>query len=1015
MPMSMSSQALIPLIATVAYTPLFVILVMNRPWHRKHWLFFLFLVPATLWSFTTFLFRGSLLMDYKLLLCQIVICMTILMLTHLHYFIRSFYRTDRVRVPWAYAFPLAAVVLAAAGLIPRSIEVTARGMTVDYGPWVVAIGLGFLITVGAMDIRSLLMKRKVSHDPAERNQAVYLLFAIAILIVFILIAVIPRGGEYPFSHFGNLAIAGVFTHAVVAHRLLDARVLFRKAVINTVFYGSGLGIVLLVAWLVHTVAGIRLSFGFVAAAIALGIPAVLVLVHTFGGRWRPRMEQAFVGEKFAYRRQLSQFVTRISDIWAMQEFGEEFIKLLAQSIDCRRAALLVPEQPAGAFVARFRYPPTDDNPMRQLSLRPDHPVVAWLRHKGAVLLARDLAVLPEFQGMRMDERDALRDAGLEILVALVNRGEPAGILAIGARRGGGLYTVEDMDLLESIAMQVAASLEKEYYHEQMEEQRKEIDLLNRLAKIVTSSMSIDSIFEGFVKELREMVSFDWATISLVDGDELHVLALASNTDSPWRSDGRLPLAGTATEYVCRERKRVYEPDLAAHQRFVTGKHHLEQGVRSIVYLPLQVKEECIGAFIVASKERDAFGAKQIRLLEQVAMQIATPVENSQLYAKAEQRSRVDEMTGLFNRRHFEERIKEEISRHGRHGEDFSLLYLDLDNFKTYNDIYGHPAGDTLLSQIARIVKGSIRGADQAFRYGGDEFVVILPGTGMVDAHTVAERIRSELFARMQEMEIAVTCSIGVSTYPADGVLPGELVTVADTAQYFAKRTGGNRVYLSSKVLSEPLEDVGVSSRHNGLSTIYALASIVEARDPYTYGHSKRVNTYAVALAEKAGLSPDEVSRVSTAAMLHDIGKIGIPDRVLNKKSKVVTEDWEVIRAHSRLGATIVGRIPNLVPCVSIILHHHERWDGGGYPEGLKGEEISLEARILAIADSFEAMTSARPYRAALSSEQAIEELRRCAGSQFDPDLVKVFTGIIEEGLPGRVDVTERLTLEKPGG
>jgi len=574
--------------------------------------------------------------------------------------------------------------------------------------------------------------------------------------------------------------------------------------------------------------------------------------------------------------------------------------------------------------------------------------------------------------------------------------------------------VEDMDLLESIALQVAASLEKEYYHEQMEEQRKEIDLLNRLAKIVTSSMSMDSIFEAFVGELEDVVRLDWATIAMIEGNEIHILALASNIDSPWKSDGRMPLAGTATEYVCHERKTVYEPDLAAHQRFVTGKHHLERGVRSVLYLPLQVKEKCIGALIVASREHDAFNPKQIRLLEQVALQIATPVENSQLYAAAEQRSRVDELTGLFNRRHFEERLQEEISRHSRHGEDFSIMYMDLDNFKTYNDIYGHPTGDTLLSTIARIVKGSIRGADQAFRYGGDEFVVILPRTGMADAHIVAERVRSEIFARMQEMEVAVTCSIGVSTYPTDGVIPGELVTVADTAQYFAKRTGGNRVYLSSKILSEPLEEVGVSSRHNGLSTIYALASIVEARDPYTYGHSRRVNTYAVALAEKVGLSSDEVSRVSTAAMLHDIGKIGILDRVLNKKGKLSEEDWEMIRAHPKLGATIIGRIPNLVPCVSTILHHHERWDGGGYPEGLKGEEISLEARILAVADSFEAMTSARPYRSAMCCEKAVKELRRCAGSQFDPELVEVFLGIIEAGLPEKVRMAEQVSAEQAG-
>jgi putative nucleotidyltransferase with HDIG domain len=229
--------------------------------------------------------------------------------------------------------------------------------------------------------------------------------------------------------------------------------------------------------------------------------------------------------------------------------------------------------------------------------------------------------------------------------------------------------------------------------------------------------------------------------------------------------------------------------------------------------------------------------------------------------------------------------------------------------------------------------------------------------------------------------------------------------MADTALYHAKRTGGNRIFLSSKISLKPPADEetpDIDTRRDNLTAVYDLVSTVETRDPYTYGHSKKVNTYAVALAEAIGLSPEEVSKVSTAALLHDIGKISIPDDVLNKKGKLNKEDWEAIKAHPRLGASIVGSIPNLVPCVSSILHHHERWDGGGYPEGLKGEEIPLEARILAIADSFEAMTSARPYRPALSIEEVVKELGQCAGLQFDPKLVEVFVGIIEAGLTEKV-------------
>jgi diguanylate cyclase (GGDEF)-like protein len=576
------------------------------------------------------------------------------------------------------------------------------------------------------------------------------------------------------------------------------------------------------------------------------------------------------------------------------------------------------------------------------------------------------------------------------------------VLAISERRDGKLYAVEDIDLIESITAQVAASMEKEYSHEQLKEQDEETTLVNRLTAIITSSMSIQMIFEAFTQELKKVVNIDWASIALIDRDELYFLALSSTIGSAWQREERIPLVGTATELVSRERKSVYEADLKRGHRFWTGEHYLQQGIRSVVYLPLSVADRNIGSLILASRKPNAYSDRQIRLLEKVALQIAAPVENAQLYARAEQKSRIDELTGLFNRRHFEERLKEEVSRHARYGDVFSIFMLDLDNFKTYNDVYGHPAGDILLNQIGEIIRSSVRSIDQAFRYGGDEFVVILPQTARDDAYVVAERVRDQVAGEMEKKSLTVTCSIGLASYPAEGVISEDLVTGADTALYYAKWTGGNRTYLSSKVLSEPVDNGEVHGKRNGLSAVYSLVSVVEARDPYVYGHSRRVNTYAVALAEAIGLLPNEVSKVSTAALLHDIGKIGIPDKVLNKKGGLNEEDWRAVKAHPRLGANIISNIPNLVPCVSSILYHHERWDGGGYPEGLKGKEIPIEARILAIADSFEAMTSARPYRPALSLEQVVKELTQGAGHQFDPQLVEVFIGIIEAGLPEKV-------------
>jgi len=368
-------------------------------------------------------------------------------------------------------------------------------------------------------------------------------------------------------------------------------------------------------------------------------------------------------------------------------------------------------------------------------------------------------------------------------------------------------------------------------------------------------------------------------------------------------------------------------------------------------------------------------------------------------------ARIDSLTGLLNRRSLDEILPSEVGRHSRYGGVFSMIILDLDSFKSLNDNYGHLAGDEVLRQIGIIMKNTIREADQAFRYGGDEFAILLPQTSVAAALRVAERIRQQTFSKIEISSKPITISLGIASWPADGVGPKDILSAADVALYQAKRSGGNctrcsEVNLKPKIESNKSYTSGQDS--GALSTIFALAATVDTRDRLTHNHSKQVHDFAIAIAEGMGLDPLEINRLGTCALLHDIGKIGISDEILHKQEKVTDKEWEVIKDHPVLGASIISHSVQLAPCIEGILHHHERFDGGGYPDGLKGDKIPLESRILAIADSFAAMTSSRIYSNTLSYEAGVEEIVRESGKQFDPKLVEVFLKVIQKTITSRV-------------
>lgn len=358
----------------------------------------------------------------------------------------------------------------------------------------------------------------------------------------------------------------------------------------------------------------------------------------------------------------------------------------------------------------------------------------------------------------------------------------------------------------------------------------------------------------------------------------------------------------------------------------------------------------------------------------------------------------DGLTKLYNHRYFQDCLGKAVSLAQQEVKSITLMILDIDYFKYYNDLFGHQAGDKLLEELAQLLIRELGPNDMVARYGGEEFTVILYDSDNRNGILAAEKIRAAVEAfpfpgREQQPDGKVTVSIGVASFPENAKSKEELVRLADEALYKAKCCSRNKVELYFSVLDDLKHDLNKSEAEL-VNSIKMLVRIINAKDKYTYGHSERVGRYAVSIAEAIGLTTEEVKTIRMGAFLHDVGKIEISRSILMKKGPLTEEEFETIRQHPFWGAGIIKAVESLHPTLPLIKYHHERFDGTGYPLGLKEKQIPLQARIMAVADSFDAMTSNRPYTKSKNLDEAIEELRKCSGTQFDPEVVEVFLSIL---------------------
>jgi diguanylate cyclase (GGDEF)-like protein len=385
----------------------------------------------------------------------------------------------------------------------------------------------------------------------------------------------------------------------------------------------------------------------------------------------------------------------------------------------------------------------------------------------------------------------------------------------------------------------------------------------------------------------------------------------------------------------------------------------------------------------------------------------------------------DSHTGLYNHRYLQEVIEAEFQRARRYAHPLTVIMLDIDYFKSINDVYGHQFGDLVLKQFAKQLKRMVRRYDIVIRFGGEEFIIVSPGTARAQAIDLSQRLLDALnifnFGDKKHT-VKLKLSMAVVSYPEDEATKGAgLINLADQILNKAKEFGGNRVYSSMdikkqksavsetrnersdiKLLKAKIDKLTKRANQSLVEAIFAFAKTIELKDHYTGEHVEMTVKYAKDIARRLGLSSLEVEQIGQAAMLHDLGKIGISENILLKKLKLNKKEFEEIKKHPQIGADIIRPVQFLHNLIPSIFYHHERWDGKGYPNGIKGEEIPIGARIIAIADVYQALTSDRPYRKAHSKKTAIKIIKDSSGTQFDPRIVDIFLKILQEEKGGKI-------------
>jgi diguanylate cyclase (GGDEF)-like protein len=604
-------------------------------------------------------------------------------------------------------------------------------------------------------------------------------------------------------------------------------------------------------------------------------------------------------------------------------------------------------------------------------------------------------------------------------------GKAAGVMAAMSTEKEFVFQARDLEVMQTAAGQLGVAIENARLFTEEQRRARHLAFLNSISKLAISSEDAEQMMADIVREIQKNFRYDHIGIGIMDyvTKDIEIKAEAGTTSQT--IGRRIPIGSGVLGKVARTGVSALVQNAGPGQ--LSG---VLPESRAVLCLPISYGETLLGVLNIESVDENAFAPQDVLILNTLADLLATALHNSFVFQKLQQQSITDGLTGIKTRRFFWEALSSEWKRASRSGRPFSVVLIDLDKFKEVNDSLGHLEGDLVLARVGRLLEQKCRQSNVVARYGGDEFIILMPETGIEQAQALAERLRVWVATDPTLEEHHITGSFGVASFPVHAFSIEDLIRVADSGMYVAKKAGGNQVSTSDafgdgsasqrQLVSGYIEGF-LQREHNGpdhlaelvntlrklcgrepdsdqkamKEAVEALSRAAELREHNAVGHGEHCGNYAGMIARGLNLSPEEVEEVIFTGRVHDLGKLFVPDRILNKPGALTDGEFGVIKTHPQVGAEVLRTIPKIDRVAQAVESHHEAFDGSGYPFGLKGEDIPLFGRIVAVADAYANMTSERSFAPPKNNDQALSELGKLSGTRFDGMIVRLFLRLMK--------------------